>query len=436
MRKQRGLAIIVVMFALSILATTTLGITYLSNAGLVQSQAQGDRDIALYAAKAGLELKLAELKNDDFNDISGTMPGSTTEYVTDVFASGEQPWSGFTVPGTDTYYILSEGIVDPTAPNPRKRKVGMLVRKSSSGFNIAALATNKITMKEGTFTQTYSSDPLDPVTPSDHLLATIGVVDSAGEIVFDAGSGSEPRVGWDGTTGTANVYGGPGSDVSMVTGGAQGTNFNTFNVQSTLTPPAPVDPRPYGSTDVVADGTGVVTTVTPVQLPGPDSVLGTSDDIWEFQAHDIKAENGGKVVLDISAVPDDKVARFNFHFLKMENGGVVELQTGTSQATCEFYIESGVLLENGAILNPTTKPSRLQFLVNSGDVEIKSLTSVGYMVLNVPQNKVKLEAGELRGSVVANEVELLDGARIFYDKQLTTTNTGASNLIILSYQEF
>lgn len=434
MRKQRGLAIIVVMFALSILATTTLGITYLSNAGLVQSQAQGDRDIALYAAKAGLELKLAELKNDDFNDISGTMPGSTTQYVTDVFASGEQPWSGFTVPGTDTYYILSEGIVDPTAPNPRRRKVGMLVRKSSSDFNMAALATNKITMSDGAFTQTYSSDVADPVTASDYLLATIGVIESAGEIILNDGGTGEPMVGFDGTTGAANVYGGPGSDVSMVTDGVAGTNYANFNVQSGLTPPDPVAPRPIGSTNVEADGN--IVTVSPVQLPGPDSVLGTSDDIWELKAYDLKAENGGTVRLDISAVPDDKVARFNFHHLKMETLGVVELVTGGSNATCEFYLENGLLVENGSIVNPTTEPGRLQFLVAGGNSKIEDLQSVAHMVLKSPSDVVQIKQGELRGAVVANEIEVLEGGRIFYDKQLTTTNTGASNLIILSYQEF
>jgi hypothetical protein len=89
----------------------------------------------------------------------------------------------------------------------------------------------------------------------------------------------------------------------------------------------------------------------------------------------------------------------------------------------------------GGILNPTAVPSRFEFLIKKGSVTIKDLTSVAYMVVKAPEQKVTIEEGELRGAVVAKEIELKKGARLFYDKALTETNTGASHIIQISYQE-
>lgn len=426
-----------VMMALGLLAITTLGITYLGNMSLMQSKNQFQTDEALYAAQAGMRVKIAQLRAGDENDISGTMEGSEAAYAVQVFTSGETVWPGFTVPGDPNYfYILSEG----ESRTEKTRRVGMLVRKSYSDYNIAALASNKIKLEDGSYTQTYSSDPLNPVTPADYHLATVGITETKGTIEIDTDAGKESFIGFDNISeGKARIYAPPGAVQSdVVQSGVAGVNFSSFTIESTLSEVETFDDRVFAnglSENVKADSAGDLITLTPVREAGPDGVLGNSDDIWEVRKKDIVAKNGGIVVLDISGVPDDKVARFNFSKMEMDTGGMVQLLTGSSEAVCQFYVDKDVKILGGGILNPTAVPSRFEFLIKKGDVEIKDLTSVAYMVVKAPEKKVTIEEGELRGAVVAKDIELKKGARLFYDKALTETNTGASHIIQISYQE-
>jgi hypothetical protein len=437
MRKQSGIALVMVMMALGLLAVTTLGITYLGNMSLMQSKNQFQTDEALYAAQAGMRVKLAQIRGGDETDISGTMDGSEAGYSVQVFSSGETVWPGFTVPSDPNYfYILSEG----ESRTEKTRRVGMLIRKSFSDYNIAALASNKVKLEEGSFTQTYSSDPLNPVTPSDYHLATVGITDTKGTIEIDTDPGKESYVGFDNVAeGKARLYAPPGAVQSdVVKNGVAGVNFSSFTIESTLSDIESFDDRIFAkglSDDIKAESAADIITLTPVQDAGPDGILGTSDDIWEVRKKDIVAKNGGIVVLDISAVPDDKVARFNFKKMTMDTGGQIQLLTGSSKAVCQFYVNDSVDILGGGILNPTAVPSRFEFLIKKGSVTIKDLTSVAYMVVKAPEQKVTIEEGELRGAVVAKEIELKKGARLFYDKALTETNTGASHIIQISYQE-
>ena len=345
-------------------------------------------------------------------------------------------WPGFDVPaGNNIFYILSEG----ERSNEKTRRIGMLIRKSSSDYNIAALASSKVVLKENSYTQTYSSDLTDPATPSDYHLATVGVTDSKGTVEIDQDSGKESYVGYDdGSEGKARIYAPPGAvETDVVKSGVAGVNFSSFTIESTLSPTKDLDPKAFanGLSDSVKAGTGDVITLTPDHDPGPDGVLDTADDIWELKKKYLEATDGGIIILDISMIPNDQIGQFNFKSLKMESGGQVQLFTGTSEANCEFYVHGDVTIKGGAILNPTAVPSRFEFLIKNGDVTIEDLTSKAYMVVKAPKKSVKIKKGELRGAVVAKEVILEDGARLFYDKQLTTTNTGASNIIQLSYQE-
>jgi hypothetical protein len=429
-RRTEGIALVMVMMALGLLAVTTLGITYLGNMSLLQSKTQFQTDEAIFAAQAGVRVKISQLREGDETDITGTLTNSDANYSVQVFKSGENVWPGFDVPtGDNLFYIISEG----ESSNGKSRRVGMLIRKSSSDYNIAALASDKVTLKKGSFTQTYSSDPSNPVTSADYHMATVGITDSNGTIEIE-----DSYVGWDnGTEGKARLYAPPGAvESDVVKKGTAGVNFSSFTIESTLASTAKLDNKLFAtglSDDIKADS-GDTITLTPIQNAGPDGTLGTSDDVWDLKKKKIEAKSGGTVILDISMVPNDQVAQFNFKEMLMD-GGQIQLFTGASEAKCEFYVHDGVLIKGGGILNPTAVPSRFEFLVKNGDVVIEELTSEACMVVKVPSKKVEIKKGVLRGAVVAKEVILDDGARLYYDKMLTNTNTGASNIIQLSYQE-
>jgi Tfp pilus assembly protein PilX len=434
-KRTQGLALVIVMMALGLLAVTTLGITYLGNMSLVQSKNQFQTDEAIFAAQAGLRVKIGQLKADDEADITGDLTNSDASYSVQVFKSGDPDWPAGLPTEPNLYYILSEG----ESSNEKTRSVAMLIRKSSSDYNIAALASDKVELKENSYTQTYSSDPTKPVTPSDYQLATVGITDSKGTITIDSDPGKESYVGFDnGSEGKARLYAPPGAvESDVIQSGTAGVNFSSFTIESTLSDLNALDSKAFAnglSDDITADS-GDVLTLAPIQDAGPDGTMGTSDDVWEIKKKKIEAKNGGIIILDISMIPDDQVGQFNFKSMEMDSGGQVQLFTGTSEANCQFYVDGGVSIKGGGILNPTAVPSRFEFLIKNGDVIIEDLTSVAYMVVKVPSKKVSIKKGELRGAVVAKEVVLEDGARLFYDKMLTTTNTGASNIIQISYQE-
>lgn len=454
---------VMVMMALGILAVATLSIVFLSNQSLMQSRTDGLSDEALYAAQAGLNLKLAQLKDGDETDISGTMTNKVdTTYDTKVFNSGESPWNGFTVPGLDTYYILSEG----TTPDGRSRKVGMLVEKSSSSYNIAALATDKITLRGGSYTRTYSSDPVgNPLTPGDENLATIGVTDAVnGRIEFDS---TGNYVGWDGgTQGEAKIYAPPGaSEAAVVSGATAGVNYSSFNIAATLSEPAPVEARTVGTQDVIASSliggglpgggpgggpggapggpsgpspgvlvAGGVVSLVPQQTAGADGTMNTADDEWVVSARNVDLTGANLVILRINGVPDDKIAHFDFASLTMDTGAVLQIVNGSSKATTKIYVGGPVSILGGSILNPFQDPAKVQLEVKGGNVNISDPGSVARMVVNAPDETFLMKAGELRGSVVAKEILMDDGAALFYDKKLQNTDTGATVIKVLSYQ--
>ena len=68
-KRTRGIALVMVMMALGLLAVTTLGITYLGNMSLVQSKNQFQTDEAIFAAQAGLRVKVSQLRDGDESNI-------------------------------------------------------------------------------------------------------------------------------------------------------------------------------------------------------------------------------------------------------------------------------------------------------------------------------------------------------------------------------
>ena len=64
-KNKTGLAMIVVMMALGILAVTTLGISVMGNLSSIQNRSADESDDAFFAARSGLSVKLAQLRSGD-----------------------------------------------------------------------------------------------------------------------------------------------------------------------------------------------------------------------------------------------------------------------------------------------------------------------------------------------------------------------------------
>lgn len=414
--RNRALAMIVILLALGLLSVIAVAVISLTTSGLQNARLAEEGEIALYAAEAGLNLKLQDLKNGDKTDRVGSLETVDANFLAKVYESGETPpGTSLTIPAGEFYFVDSTG----TTQDGRRSRVGMLVRKSSSAFNVAVLAKDQIQMKEGSYTDTYDSS--DPFVTFDHSLASVGISSPSGKVQFD----SDALVGKDGSLGTANVVGPAGADESlMVDGGVAGTNYNNFVTTGLLSHPEPIVPRSHGDTDAkTTESPGGEIRLTPV-WNGTEYVIARKA---------VEIEAGGRVILDISAVPDGEIAHFDFEKVVMKGGELI-LETGGSNANCAFYVKSSVTIEGGSIINPTQRPERFQFILED-KVEMK-LDTAAYFVAIAKQ--FQLEGSEIYGSVVALEqIQLDKGSVIHYDQSLADSiQSGISTLIQLSYQKF
>jgi hypothetical protein len=410
--KRRGIAMVVVMMSLTILAITTLGIVYVGNFSLMQSRSQGESDEALFAAHAGLNIKIAQLRSGDVTDIVGTVSNSNATYNTDVFTSGQNPWTGFTVPGSDTFYILSEG----TSDDGRVRRLGMLLQETHTTFNAAILAGNAVHIESASYTDTFDSS--DPTATLDHTLANIGLWSPSATVTISPAS----RVGKDGGVGTADIVVPTGGGAGQVVSGSAGSHYDTLTVDPLLAAPPTITARPYaGPTISLSGGTQ---TVSP-------TLIGSE---WVFRSDELKVETGANLIFDISMVPNGEVAHFDVGKVIMETFGTITVDDGgVTDAVVELYAENEFKLQGGAIVNPSSVPDRFKLFCRNNDMKLES-ASATYVVAQSNTAVFVENASQVFGSVAAPIVKLQGGSAVHYDQALATGGgTGGSTLTLLSF---
>lgn len=414
--QPRGIAVILVLLALAVLAVISAALVVTSSAGLQQANVNTEGSRALYAAEAGLNWKLAQLKAKNDGNVAMDLGTEVGRFEVQVFSTGKSPRPGFTVPSS-CFYILSTG----WSPDGLRRQVGMLVKRSESAFNLAVLANKKIQMDADCYTDTYDSSGGVP----DHTLATLGLYNPEGQIQLQGG-----YVGKKKNKGLANIYAPVGADKNLVMSdgkSVEGVHYASFVTTPLIEKPKNVNKRLTGKTDIK---TGKGTTIL-------KPVFDKNKKEWVFQGNQVIVEAGGIMILDISGVPDDAVAHFDFDSLQMMTGGSIVLEAGASKATADFYVTGDFKISGGSIVNPQEIPARFQFnLFQQGLVEI-SLDSAAYFIVNAPGGFIKLTDGsELFGSVIAREVLLEKASVIHYDQALREAVTpGVSSLQQLSYQQ-
>ena len=89
-RQIKGLAIVMVMMSLGLLAIITLAISYLSNRSLMQSKVLAETDEAFYSAQAALNLKIAELRAGDELQKDGQLTDSDAHYDVNVYVAADK----------------------------------------------------------------------------------------------------------------------------------------------------------------------------------------------------------------------------------------------------------------------------------------------------------------------------------------------------------
>lgn len=423
-KNKTGLAMIVVMMALGILAVTTLGISVMGNLSSIQNRSADESDDAFFAARSGLSVKLAQLRSGDRSDLDTVMPNGT-RFNVDVYGPGDPdvPWSGFTVPGgANTYYILAEGYSkDGTGGDFGKvRRLGMLVQKNNSVFNAAVVAGTKLQMDSLSFT-----DVFDSAGPSfaalDHRLASVALYDPSATVQIDSGA----KIGRNGTSAEANLLLPPGFNVANILSGSSPGEFAAQVTEPLLADPGPIAARTVNTSAPAIDQDGF----------GNDIVLTPTFNGTEYvySGPELKAANGAKIIFDISAVPNGEVAHFDVTKVILETGGVIEINDGgLTDAKVELYSENEFKIEGGSLVNPSSVPDRFQVFCRTGEVKLEVLSAT-YVVAR-SDVKATIESGsEIFGAVTAPEVVMNQGI-VHYDKQLALGGgSGGSSLTLLGY---
>lgn len=403
MRRPRGVAIIVVFLVLILLATVAWAVMAMSSGNLVHSRNTAEGLNALYAAEGGATSKAAVLGNNTANNgpLSGTYPETGATFRAEVYQAG-QTYEGFTVP-FGHYYIISTG----KSRSGVEKKVGVLGVIASSRYDFAAFGSDRVIMADGAKTYSFSSSGA----PASHTKATLGTnSQTAGFNIL----GSTSRVGGD--SAVARIYGPPGSvETSAVAAGSAGLNYAAF---SAMTQSKPMDdfnfPFPPGTTDITGDAT---------ILPG-DSF------------NDVNLTAANTLTLDVSAVPAGGTAEFQFNSLQVLAGSQIVVDPPGADVNCEIYISGPFTMTDGSIVNDSLIPARMKFMIKGGDVELTDYNTKAYYTAYAPENKITVKEGDLYGSVIAEEVEILSAGALYYDVDLQGATGATGRFQAKSHRRF
>lgn len=132
--------------------------------------------------------------------------------------------------------------------------------------------------------------------------------------------------------------------------------------------------------------------------------------------------DGGVLELNTQALGSGDKDLYIFRSLTLKNGGQVVLkgEAEGNDVVSGLYIDEKFEVVDGSLVNQTNDPSRLQVYVTDGapvNLDLQDDQEAAVM-LYAPGSVVNMDEGELRGSIVGEEVYLNDGAVVNYVSSL------------------
>ncbi|MBI3926962.1 MAG: hypothetical protein HY319_15610 [Armatimonadetes bacterium] len=446
---SRGVAIVVVLMCMSLLAIVALSIMTMGSANLMHAHSETESLNAFYAARAGAWLKAAQLKAGDPGDLSApqSMGAVDASFTVEVYAEGETvPASAFisrttplAVPASagKVWYVLATG----RTGSGRQRQVGLLLEESSALFDFAAFASETLRL-EGSrllpaYTDTWDS-ATDRFLPDQADLARIGVnSNDPNSVLFRQDPESQERIGCPdpGTAaaGKADVFAGPSAPRSAVTGNLP-EDFASFQNLPGL---RSLDPVPSLAYDPDA-----------ARYPAGGQIVmgGGALTIPDGTYNSLSLNGAAKLTLRTDLAATDP-AVFVFKEVTMRGTGdqvpEILLQDGGTGKGAVIYVAAGDFnMINGSLVNSGRAPSNLMLKVADGhDIMLAAALqgAQAYYVCYAPGCNVDVVGGEIYGAVVGKNVSLkassLMPAAVHYDVQLKRDSPSAStNLMLLSVQ--
>lgn len=466
-RAQKGIALVVILLALVILAAVAGGVVTMSSDNLMHSHSGNESLEALYAARAGAWHKLGQIKAGDTNDLgTQTLPATNATYSATVTMGTS---TGF--PPDGTFYVEATG----TSHGRKVRRVGILASLSQSRWNHAAFGNDQVVMKSGSYTDSFNSDvpgavdhskasvatnnAVDGIVIEDHKAVVIGWANAIDVLTGKPKKGKKKDGSKTKLVAEANVQGPPGSSEGTVIQGGKDTDqaYNDFETGAGAANNTPVS-MPTG---LLPGTVGVLDTLSGLNdvtvVGGPQSMAPGAYD-------DLSVGAGGVAILDVSAETPGSTVQYTFNSIEL-NTGILQVQQPPPPAAkikVELYVDTGdgsdpnrgVRMTGSSLVNDSQKPINLQLHIAGqgtnnfleGHDELKDgVTPSAYYVAYAPEAEITVNRGQIYGSVVAKKVTL-DGesltdpdkspAVIHYDVTLLDDTGNPPQISVLSVREF
>lgn len=379
------------LLMLAVLATLTTAMVVIGSGNLAGSFQSVQADQAVYAAEAGGWRAALELsKNSTWTPPGGntTLPATQSQYAVQLFPSGSTTPHGLVVPGGLTY-ILATG----ASYSGKTKQVGMMVKTGVGAANYAALTVNSISVDGGS-----AIDSRDPIT--DLVLpnpASVAVNTPGATISLSGGSN---------VMGSAFV--GPGASTSLI---SLGGGCSISGTQGALSAAIPL--------------TAVTLPSDPSALPPGGATSGAVVNFTPGVYGDITVDGGATLNL----APGQYVMKS----LAVTGGGQLAITAGV-----EIYLQGGLNVNVGSLLNPTKNPNNMKFMVQSGAVTINS-GGITYGVVYAPACPVTLDGnGTIYGNLIGESLVVNGGSHLHFDPNSTGAGMpgGGTTAQVVSQQTF
>lgn len=389
--KKSGVTLVVGMLMVTVLVTLTSAMVILGSGNLAGSFQQVQTDQAVCAAEAGGWRAALELsKNSNWTPPGGniTLPHTGSQFGVQLFTAGSTTPNGVVVPA-GLIYVLSTG----ATPSGRTKQVGMMIKTGVGALNYAALTGWGITVSGGS--ELDSRDPATDLVLPDPASIAVNSPMPAIPIMVSGGSHIQ-----------GSAYVGPGASTSQiqVIGGS-----SISGAQGALSAAIPMPPVTLPSDPSLLPPGGATSGATVNYTPG----------------------TFGHIVVDGGATLNLAAGTYVFKALEVTGGGKLAIS-----GPVEIFIQSGLTVNVGSLLNPTKDPKNMKFNVGNGIVDITS-GGTSYGVFYAPNSPINLDGnGTIYGNLVGLSLNVDHGSHLHYDPNSSGSGVGggATTAQVISQQ--
>lgn len=460
------MALVGILMLLVILAMVAVLMAGVGSATQRTARGHADSEVALYSAEAGLSVALQEISQDpEYGGEAQKVPFGTNgqSYQVDLYDNDNPPPDGTVIPVGHTLVVATgwsrtgisrsvSALVSDQADtevqdnallagelldvrngslgtfDSRTSYAQMISSASGSGSVTLKVLGSSVTTFSGSF-GSWLGGLINGLNTGGVVSATTSVpTTSTTTILTTTSTGATGSSG--GLSGTTSTSATPAAHVAVTSGNDDSLLLGSgSSIDGEVRVPAGADANlvvedQSGGAHAGIDDAYAAPNLVPVRmplLPGTETLTVTTTSQLQPGAYGDLVVDGGVVELStVSTGSSDQKNIYAFSSITLKNGGSILLkeEADAADVTSGLYVENGVDLQGGSIVNETEKPARVQLYVMDGGPVTMDIDQDSHAVLYAPGSDVDIVGGSLYGSVVGGNILVDNGAQVVYDLSL------------------